>query len=244
MANNRTHARRPSKPAQHRARLLDVPAYTVAEAAHYLQIAAATLRSWVRGRSYPLKPNRAGVFKPVIQLPDDEQTLLSFTNLVEAHVLDAIRREHGVQLQKVRDAVRYMQDRMSVEHPLASQAMATDGVDLFVQRYAQLINVSRDGQLAMSAILNAYLRRLEWDQEGFATRLYPFTRKRELDEPKVVVIDPEVSFGKPVLVGTGVPTSTVAERYKAGESVDELAEDYDLKRTQIEEAIRCELRAA
>ena len=115
---------------------------------------------------------------------------------------------------------------------------------MFVQRYAQLINVSRDGQLAMSAILNAYLRRLEWDQEGFATRLYPFTRKRELDEPKVVVIDPEVSFGKPVLVGTGVPTSTVAERYKAGESVDELAEDYDLKRTQIEEAIRCELRAA
>jgi len=71
-----------------------------------------------------------------------------------------------------------------------------------------------------------------------------FTRKRELDEPRVVVIDPEVSFGKPVLVGTGIPTSTVAERYKAGESVDDLAEDYDLERAKIEEAIRCELRAA
>ncbi len=244
MATNRNHDSRSGKQTQPRARLLNVPAYTVPEAAHYLQIPTTTLRSWVKGRSYPLKPERAGFFEPIIQLPDEEQRLLSFTNLVEAHVLDAIRREHGVQLQKVRDAVCYMQKRMNVEHPLAFQAMVTDGVDLFVRRYAELINVSRDGQLAMGAILNAYLRRVDWDETGFAIRLYPFTRKRELDEPRVVVIDPEVSFGKPVLVGTGIPTSTVAERYKAGESVDDLAEDYDLERAKIEEAIRCELRAA
>ena len=244
MATNRNHDSRSGKHAQPRARLLDVPAYTVAEAAHYLQIPTTTLRSWVKGRSYPLKPERSGFFEPIIQLPDEEERLLSFTNLVEAHVLDAIRREHGVQLQKVRYAVCYMQKRMNVEHPLAFQSMVTDGVDLFVQRYAELINVSRDGQLAMGAILDAYLRRVDWDETGFAIRLYPFTRKRELDEPRVVVIDPEVSFGKPVLVGTGIPTSTVAERYKAGESVDDLAQDYDLERAKIEEAIRCELRAA
>jgi uncharacterized protein (DUF433 family) len=177
-------------------------------------------------------------------LRETRRTLLSFTNLVEAHVLDAIRREHEIQLQKVRDAIRYMKDRLGVEHPLASRAMVTDGVDLFVPHYAVLINVSKGGQLAMREVLDAYLRRIEWDEAGFAIRLYPFTRKRELDEPRVVVIDPEVAFGKPVLVNTGIPTATVAERYKAGESVDDLAEDYDLKRVQIEEAIRCELRAA
>jgi uncharacterized protein (DUF433 family) len=122
--------------------------------------------------------------------------------------------------------------------------MATDGHDLFVRYYAQLINVSREGQLAMAEVLDAYLRRVDWDETGFAIRLYPFTRKRELEEPKAIVIDPEVSFGKPVLVGTGVPTATVAERYKAGESVEELAADYDLKRDHIEEAIRCELKVA
>ena len=223
----------------------DIPAYTVAEASHYLLIPEATLRSWVRGRRYPLRrPDRAGLFRPVVVLPDERKALLSFTNLVEAHVLDAIRREHGVRLKEVREAIRYMQDRMQVEHPLAFRGMITDGHDLFVRHYAQLINVSQEGQLAMADVLDAYLRRVEWDQAGFAIRLYPFTRKRELEEPKAIVIDPEVSFGKPVLVGTGVPTSTVAERYKAGESVDELAADYDLKRDKIEEAIRCELRAA
>jgi uncharacterized protein (DUF433 family) len=208
-------------------------------------IPETTLRSWVRGRRYPLRhSDRPGVFRPVIEFPEGRKALLSFTNLVEAHVLDAIRREHGVRLKEVREAIRYMQGRMQVEHPLAFRGMATDGHHIFVRHYAQLINVSREGQLAMAEILDAYLRRVDWDHAGFAARLYPFTRKRELEEPKAIVIDPEVSFGKPVLVGTGVPTATVAERYKAGESVEELAADYDLKRDHIEEAIRCELRAA
>lgn len=217
----------------------------MAEASHYLLIPETTLRSWVRGRRYPLRrSDLPGVFRAVIALPDEAKALLSFTNLVEAHVLDAIRREHGVRLKEVRDAIHYMQNRMRVEHPLAVRGMVTDGRDLFVRHYAQLVNVSRDGQLAMAGILDAYLRRVDWDEAGFAIRLYPFTRKRELEEPKSIVIDPEISFGKPVLVGTGVPTSTVAERYKAGESVEDLATDYDLKRDEIEEAIRCELRAA
>ena len=69
----------------------------------------------------------------------------------------------------------------------------------------------------------------------------PFTRKRTLDEPKVIVIDPRLSFGRPVLAGTCIPTAIIAERYKAGESVDDLADDYGRKRLEIEEAIRCEL---
>jgi uncharacterized protein (DUF433 family) len=72
-------------------------------------------------------------------------------------------------------------------------------------------------------------------------RLFPFTRKRQPDEPKAVVIDPYVSFGRPVLAGTGIATAVVAERYKAGESIADLAEDYGRQALEIEEAIRCEL---
>jgi uncharacterized protein (DUF433 family) len=50
-----------------------------------------------------------------------------------------------------------------------------------------------------------------------------------------------VSFGRPVLAGTGIPTAVIAERYKAGESMDDLADDYGRRRLEIEEAIRCEL---
>ena len=39
-------------------------------------------------------------------------------------------------------------------------------------------------------------------------------------------------------------TDIVAERFKAGESADELAHDYGCDREKIEEAIRCELSLA
>jgi uncharacterized protein (DUF433 family) len=167
--------------------------------------------------------------------------LLSFTNLVEAHILDAIRKQHDVPLHKVRRAISFLERQFGSRHPLAEQRLETDGKNLFVQKLGQLINISQDGQFAMRQMLDAHLRRIEWDEEGFAARLYPFTRKREAQEPKVVVIDPYCSFGRPVLAGTGIPTAIIAERYKAGESIDQLADDYGRQRLEIEEAVRCEL---
>ena len=47
-----------------------------------------------------------------------------------------------------------------------------------------------------------------------------------------------------MIAGTGLATGLIAERYKAGESVHELARDYERSEGEIEEAIRCELPAA
>lgn len=219
----------------------ELPAYSVREAAHYLQIPLATLRSWVRGRYYPTEAGRK-LFKPVILLPGNNESLLSFMNLVEANILAAIRRKHSVPLPKVRQALNYLREKFPSKHPLANHRFESDGLNLFVEKYGQLINVSRAGQLAIRQLLEAHLRRIERDAAGLPVRLYPFTRRLNLEEPKVVVIDPYVSFGRPVLVGTGIPTAVIAERYKVGESIDELASDYGRERLQIEEAIRCELQ--
>jgi len=225
-------------------RSLDVretPSYGVMEAAHYLRIPPTTIRCWVSGRNYPTKAGRQ-FSKPVIQPADSKSRLLSFMNLVEIHVLDAIRRKYNISLEKVRIAVHYLSRQFPSKHPLADQEFATDGLNLFVEKFSQLINISQDGQLAMREIIQAHLERIERDMAGIPVRLYPFTRKRDSQEPKAVVIDPQISFGRPVLAGTGIATAVVAERYKAGESMDALADDYGLERLKIEEAIRCELQ--
>jgi len=116
---------------------------------------------------------------------DRGRVLLSFINLVEAHVLDAVRRQLG--------------------HPL---------------------------------------ERIGWGNDGAPAKLFPFTRKRRPDDPKVIVIDPTLAFGRPVLAGTGIATAVIAERYKAGESIGALANDYGRKDLDVEEAIRWELSAA
>lgn len=223
-----------------RRELREMPAYGIVEAAHYLGIPKATLRSWVLGRYYPTGKGKR-FFRPIIELADEDQRLLSFENLVEAHVLDAIRRAHGVAFGRVRKAVEHVKNKLRSKHPLAEQKFVTDGVDLFVEAFGQLVNISREGQLAIKDLIETYLRRVERDQIGAPIRLYPFTRERKPDEPRIVVIDPSISFGRPVLVGTGIATTIIAQRYKAGESIEELAEDYGRSRSDIEEAIRCEL---
>jgi uncharacterized protein (DUF433 family) len=73
-------------------------------------------------------------------------------------------------------------------------------------------------------------------------RLYPFTRDALDDTPRSVFIDPRISFGRPVLASVQVPTSVIAERYWAGETIEALAADYDCETLDIQEAIRCEGR--
>jgi len=170
-----------------------------------------------------------------------EAGLLSFVNMVEAHVLEAIRRQERTALHKVRTAVAFLERHYHSPHPLAEHQFETDRLDLFIQKGGLLINLSQAGQLAMRDVVAAHLRRVERDVRGLPIRLYPLTRKREPEEPRAVVIDPFVSFGRPVLAGTGIATAILAERFKAGESVEDLAKDYGRTAPEIQEALRCEL---
>lgn len=218
----------------------DLPAYGIVEAAHYLGIPKSTLRAWVLGQR-----NRAGRdFRPVIEPADKDTRLLSFFNLIEAHVLDALRRKHEIPLQKVRPALEYLRKLDTDKHPLASNQFATSGLELFVEKYGALVNLSKQGQMEMKEFLIAYLKRVERDSSGLPIRLYPYTRKKALDEPRAIVIDPLIAFGRPIVSGTGVPTAVIADRYKAGESLSDLAADYEVQPWQVEEAIRCEFQAA
>ncbi len=212
------------------------PTYTVAEVSSYFGLPRSTVRAWTRGQ---------GVFRPLISRPDPASGELSFLNVVEVHVLSAIRRVHGVPLQRVRRALEFLQEQLGQQNPLAAVEFRTNGIDLFVRWLdeADLVNLSQSGQLAIREVLEAYLRRVDRDMAGVASRLFPFTRPGHADGPRVVVIDPRMCFGRPSIIDTGISTEIVAERYKAGESIDDLVSDYGLERQLVEEAIRCELPA-
>lgn len=221
----------------------DIPSYTIKDAAKYLRIPAGTISSWVKGRNYPTT-NGYNFFKPIIVTKDCKPKLLSFTNLVEIHVLRAIRKHHQIQLDNVRKALDYIDEQFQVPHPLAREKFRTDGIDLFIERYGSLINASKAGKTDLKDALNAHFERIEPDDTGLAIKLYPFTHAHEEDNPRIVVIDPRLAFGRLVIAETGIATSILAERYHAGDSIDDLADDYDCDRLIIEEAIRCELPAA
>jgi uncharacterized protein (DUF433 family) len=220
----------------------NIPTYSFTEASRWLQIPLQTLRSWVHGRHYPTNAGKKR-FEPIILLPDPNLHLLSFTNLIEAHVLDAIRYKHKVPLKNIRDAVNYLRERSNSQHPLAEYWFQLKGVDLLVEEGGLIVNATKKGQLEMKDIIQAYLTRVTRDPKGAAQALYPYLHRHpsELEnEPKLVLIDPRISFGKPLLVGVGVPTAVIANRRAAGESVAELARDYGCEASEIEKAIQYE----
>jgi uncharacterized protein (DUF433 family) len=217
----------------------DLPTYGIPEAAHYLRIPTSTLRSWILGQDYTTSSGKQR-FEPLIALADPENKLLSFRNLAEAHVLRALRHRHDVKMIKIRSALDYIARKMGSKHPLISQDFETNGVGLFVTQYGLLLDASAQGQYVMREIIEQHLKRLERD-ESDVIRLYPFTRPRlDEDNPKTVCIDPRIGFGRLIVASIGVPTTSLNERFSAGESIEHLAEDYGCEKADVEEAIRCE----
>jgi uncharacterized protein (DUF433 family) len=221
----------------------DAPAYLVADAARYLRLPAATLRSWVVGRQYPTAEG-GGRFHPLIRPASDRPTLLSFSNLIEAHVLRSLRAEHAVSVKDLRSALAYAEKQLGISRLLLRPELRTDAGRIFLDRYGELIDISASGQIAIRWAFDEHLKRIEWDSSRFPLRLFPFVSPTTPTENRPIVIDPRIAFGRPAVVRAGVSTSAIAERIDAGETVDAIAADYDLVPSEIEEAALYERAAA
>jgi uncharacterized protein (DUF433 family) len=107
------------------------------------------------------------------------------------------------------------------------------------------LNMSHGKQIEMLKMVRIYLKRIEREDHQIA-RFYPFAGEPRMEgpaveeQPRFVSVDPFVSFGRPVVAGTNVRTEIIAERFFAGDSVDELARDFRLDKTRIEAAVRYE----
>lgn len=231
----------------------EIPAYNILQASRYLKIPFETLRGWVRGRNRVDENGKRRFVEPVIKLPDRDRPSLSFVNLIEAHVLDGMRRQYGVPFGRIRRGLEFLEEKQPSKHPLADWLFQTDGVDLFIEHLHSYINISSQGQLVMKHVVGAFLHRIDRNLDGTPRQLFPFVKKPERirdkdvnvleQQPRPVVINPFISFGKPILVGTGIPTAIIAERFQAGDSIELLSTDYDLSPEQIQKAIRYENEA-
>ena len=220
----------------------DTAAYTLAEAARYLRLPSATLRSWVLGRDYPTTEG-GRKFPPLIHPASKRPPLLSFSNLIEAHVLRSLRGVHEVPVKAMRDALAYAEKELSINRLLLRPELRAEAGKVFLDRYGQLIELTASGQLAMRQFFDEHLKRIEWDTSKHPVRLYPFLSVVSPAGERPIVINPHIAFGRPVVESKGISTSAIVERIDAGESVEDVANDYDLGKAEIEQAILYE-RAA
>lgn len=175
-------------------------------------------------------------------IADRDQKLLSFVNLIEAHVLRGLRTKHEFTMHHVKKALRELGRHEPPSHPLAFEDFLTDEADLFVERFGKLINLNRAGQIAMTETFIAHLRRIDRAGTDGPVRFFPFIRSEDVEGSRTVSISPGVVYGRPVIAGTRITTAEIASRVNAGETVGKVAEDFDLTPREITDAILFERR--
>jgi uncharacterized protein (DUF433 family) len=215
----------------------EVPKYTLGEVAWYLDIPASTLRWWCLGREYTVRgqPRTSpALIKPALYDPHNPS--LSFYNLAEAHILAATRKFDKISMQKIRNAIDYLDQQHRSPHPLLGHDFFTDGKDLFIKTIIATVNLGRKGQLAFRELVDAYLDRLLKDNSGWPTQVYPVRHKDVTKKPIVIV--PSVGGGHPITPRKGIRVEVLMNRKQDGETYQQLAEDYGLTQVEVEEAIR------
>jgi uncharacterized protein (DUF433 family) len=215
----------------------EVPAYSVVEAAAYLGIPAATIENWLSPQTGPL-----------ILAPTPKPLTLCFKNLIECHVLRALRVERRLSMARIRAAVLTLRRQWGTRYALADRELSTDDLCIFLEEGGHLYNVSRGGAQVFLEMVSPFLQRIERDpRSGSPTRFYPLVSsaaspRAVAAEPRDIVVDPTICFGRAVIRGSRISTAVVAGRHRAGDRVARLAKEYGRTQEEIKAAIRFEAR--
>lgn len=189
-------------------RRLLIPIYQVVDAARYAGTPPALVSLWRKGRLSPAQ----------------REAPLSYLQLVEFAMVAAIRRE-GISLQRIRKVRELLRQRLGCELPFATWRFFDEGKHILMEHCDELpelrslVVADKSGRIAWSKIVGERFAQFEYDGD-WAIRWHP----AGVDSP--VVIDPFVAFGAPS--AGDIPTWVLRERYGAGESVEFIAEDFNL----------------
>lgn len=238
----------PSATAEQKA--VEVPLYTAFDVARYIRVPVwAGIVAASRGRIHPedvlgFHPQRwpylADWLDGITTRPSDDRALervsfVTFAGLFTHSFFFHAPPLPGRYAQDWNARVVALSEALFRSGELGLSSPDASSVALHLERW-----LGRDAHQERSELKKQFALRLDRVdvKDGVAVRLYPFSRDPAPDTPRVVVIDPEVRFGRPTV--KGVPTDVLAERWRAGDSVTYLAEDYDLTPDEVDEALRYE----
>jgi uncharacterized protein (DUF433 family) len=202
------------------------PLFTVSEAARYLSVPVSTLHNWAR-------PPHSG--DPLITVFDarGRHPTVPFLGFAEAFVLRAAQRA-GVPEHRIRPGVDAIKRAAgSIEHALASKLVYTDGAEiLFQELEEEYLTVARIGQHQFTRTVKNQLRLISYADDGYAARL-----RLPQYERAVVTIDPLVAAGRPLVESGGARVKDLIDRYKGGDTEDDIARDFAVPLEEVREIV-------
>ncbi len=205
--------------------------YSFSETAQLAGVSVRTVRRWLFGDAETQPLFVAGEADPMV----------SFLQLVEIMVSAKFRKAYNTRLQVVRSAYENARKLWRVEYPFAHLKLEPLGghIVTYIESSGtmegyNLEAIDEPGQLALPLpflLAEQTVRQLVYESE-LAAKWYPVGR----DIP--IVVDPRISSGLPVVDGRGITVQIIHKRFKAGQRIGFIAQDFDLDEMVVEEIVR------
>lgn len=213
--------------------------YAIPEAARLTGVSPWRIRRWLRGYEFEAKGGRRRS-EPVWQgqvAPVDHCMAVGFLDLLEIRCVDAFLNA-GVSWKTLRLAHVHARQAVRSSHPFCTSQFKVAGQDIILeipQAEAEplLWDIARD-QREFGRITRPFLRDLEFLQGGLPQRWWPRGQKH------LVALDPQRSFGRPIIFREGIPTETLARSVQANGSVREVARWFEVSPVCVREAVAFE----
>lgn len=217
--------------------------YTVPEAARLTKVSTWRIRRWLRGYSFRTRNEAVHSSAPVVKsqiAAIDDALALSFLDLVEVKLVDRLL-ERGVTWKSLREAAKQGAALLGFSHPFSTGRFWTDGKTVLLElaeteNDSALLDVIRN-QFTFKKVLAPFLAQLDFEQDA-AVRWWPLGKQGQ------VVIDPARSFGQPIVVREGVPTSVLAKAVRVEHSSEIVAKWFEVSKRSLRDAVRFEHRLA
>jgi uncharacterized protein (DUF433 family) len=202
--------------------------YSLSDASFITGIHHRKINRWIKG--YRRKEK---FFDPVLDAdyePIEKHYSISFLDLIELFFVNAFM-EHGVSLQTIRKTYEKAQEYTNFEHPFSTLKFKTDGKIILAEIDDKVLLNLLNNQLAIKKILDPFFTDvLEFDN-NVVNKYWPLGKDRQ------VVLDPNRSFGKPIVNREGVPVMTLVNAYKAEGSIKGVAEWYEVSNESVQDAV-------
>lgn len=192
--------------------------YGFREAARLTGLKGERVREWFRVRNDETR--RRPVFHSDYE-PVDGDRAISFLDLIDVFVAGQLR-EHGVSLQTLRRVYHRLQDELNAKHPFCRSELLSDGKIVFTRGMdskgeEELIEVLTRQKVFPSIIL-PFLRKIDYGHVSKLAERWHIAR--------MVVVDPRICFGKPIIEEYSIPTATLADAYRANDQDAERVADW------------------
>jgi len=177
---------------------------------------------------------RRGVTTPALRDVPGRDLLLDFGDLVSLRVVLALRAA-GVGWRQIDAAEQWLRQSTGTQQPFATETLWTGHGEVFADFQQRLISTSTGGQVAFDMLCNYLIpvHGLQFDEQSHTARSW---------EPVPgVLLEPTVQFGSPCLIGTRIPTRTVAGMVEAGDSVEWVAAAYGVPPEDVQAVCDWEL---